>query len=195
MEGEVSTTAIVVVVVVGVLLLVGLSFLVTRRRGRRRELQEQFGPEYDRMVAATGNPKEAEAELRDRVDRRQQLQLRPLSVAERDRYFQAWRQIQAQFVDQPRESLAAADQLVTGVMHDSGYPMDDFEQRADLISVDHPDVVQHYRRAHQVHVAAQQAGHVSTEDVRQALVSYRWLFAELLGPVGSPQNTAAPRSR
>src|SRR5436190_23249474 len=89
LEARVSTTAIiVVVVVVAVLLLVGLSFLMLRHRGQRRALQEQFGPEYDRMVAATGNPKTAEAELHDRLDQRQQFELRPLSWAERDRYFQ-----------------------------------------------------------------------------------------------------------
>src|SRR5690348_5743346 len=121
-----STTAIIViVVVVVVLLLVAISFMMTRRRARR-QLQEQFGPEYERTVATTGNSKVAEAELRERMDRRAGLELRPLSSADRDRYFQDWRQIQAQFVDQPGESLAAADRLVSTVMRDRGYPMDDF---------------------------------------------------------------------
>jgi hypothetical protein len=80
-------------------------------------------------------------------------------------------------------------------MQDSGYPMDDFEHRTDLVSVDHPDVVEHYRRAHRVHSAAQAAGQVTTEDVRQALISYRWLFAELLGPVETAHHGSAPQPR
>lgn len=190
-----STTAIIVIVVVAVLvvaLLVGLSLMSARRRKARRKLQQQFGPEYERTVAASGGPKAAEAELRDRVERREQLELRPLSLAERDRYLQEWRQVQSQFVDQPRESLAAADHLVNRVMRDSGYPMDDFDGRADLVSVEHPEVVQHYRRAHGVHLAAQGTSDAdtegaNTEDVRQALVSYRWLFAELLGSATSSE--------
>jgi hypothetical protein len=71
--------------------------------------------------------------------------------------------------------------------------MEDFDRRADLVSVDHPDVVQHYRRAHGVHLAAQGADGVDTEDVRQALVSYRWLFAELLGSSQAPDSEVAPR--
>ena len=33
-------------------------------------------------------------------------------------------------------------------MRDRGYPVDDFEQRAADISVDHPQVVDDYRAAH-----------------------------------------------
>jgi hypothetical protein len=172
---------IVVVAVVVVGLLIGLIAVRARRRRAQRQIQQQFGPEYERRVAATGDPKVAEAELRDRVDRHHRLQLRPLSAAERDRYSQEWRQIQTEFVDRPRQSLAAADQLVNRVMRDSGYPMEDFDRQADLVSVDHPDVVEHYRRAHGVHLAARETDGVNTEEARQALVSYRWLFTELLG--------------
>jgi hypothetical protein len=185
----VSTIAIIVVVVVAAVvaaLLIGLSTVAARRRRARRELQHQFGPEYGRTVAAAGDPKLAEAELRDRVDRREQLQLRPLSVAERDRYSQQWRRVQTQFVDQPRDTLASADELVGRVMRDRGYPLDEFDRRADLVSVDHPDVVQSYRHAHSVHLACQGTGGVNTEDLRQALVSYRRLFVELLGSAAAP---------
>jgi hypothetical protein len=34
-----------------------------------------------------------------------------------------------------------------------GYPIDDFDQRAADISVDHPNVVEHYRAARVIHLA------------------------------------------
>jgi hypothetical protein len=64
-------------------------------------------------------------------------------------------------------------------MHDRGYPMEKFESNAELVSVDHPEVVEHYRNAHGTFVAAQ-TGSASTEEMRSAFVSYRALFSELL---------------
>jgi phosphatidylinositol kinase/protein kinase (PI-3 family) len=60
-----------------------------------------------------------------------------------------------------------------------GYPVGDFEQNAADLSVDHPKVVTNYRAAHAIAVR-DQAGEGSTEDLRQAMVSYRALFEELL---------------
>ena len=61
----------------------------------------------------------------------------------------------------------------------TGGTVEDFEQQADDISVEHPDVVENYRAAHVVALANDQ-GLASTEDLRQAFVHYRSLFAELL---------------
>jgi hypothetical protein len=174
-----ATAVVIIVVAVVVIALVAIGMLMARRH-QRAQLQQQFGPEWDRAVQAKGGPKAAEADLRDRVGRRKALALKPLQPADRDRYQQEWRRVQAEFVDQPAASLTLADGLVSRVMHDSGYPMDDFESQADLISVDHPDVVEHYRRAHGVSVD-NQAGRASTEDMRQAFISYRALFAQFLG--------------
>ena len=65
-------------------------------------------------------------------------------------------------------------------MRDRGYPVDDFEQRADLVSVDHPDVVHHYRAAHGTAVR-DNTSDVSTEDRREAFIHFRALFDQLLG--------------
>jgi hypothetical protein len=67
------------------------------------------------------------------------------------------------------------------VMRDRGYPVaDEFEQRAADVSVDHPEVVEHYRAAHGISSRAT-AGEASTEDLRQAMVHFRALFVDLLG--------------
>jgi hypothetical protein len=65
-------------------------------------------------------------------------------------------------------------------MRTRGYPVDDFNRRADDISVDHPNVVRHYREARSVRDASSD-GSVDTERQRGALTSYRSLVEELLG--------------
>ncbi len=175
-----STTAIIVVVVAIIVVAVLLGAALMAERGRqRRRLRDRFGPEYDRTVDAAGSPKEADEELRGRLDRRDRLVIQPLSVAQRDRYRQDWRQVQGTFVDEPSTALVQADALVTSVMSDRGYPMEDFDRQAELVSVDHPGVVDNYRRAHGVYVA-RQSSPVSIEDIRQAFVSYHALFSELV---------------
>ena len=64
-------------------------------------------------------------------------------------------------------------------MRERGYPVEDFEQQAADVSVDHPEVVEHYRKAHAIHTGSR----ASTEELREAMLHYRALFAELLeGP-------------
>jgi hypothetical protein len=165
---------IAVAVVVVLIAVVWLGGVARRRRG----LRERFGPEYDRTVSRTGR-REAEAELAEREEKRERLQIVPLASEARERYLASWQTLQGRFVDQPSQAVADADRLVTDVMRDRGYPMDDFEQRSADISVDHPGVVENYRAAHRIHTADRD-GEASTEDLRQAVVHYRALFAELL---------------
>ena len=162
-------------------LVVGLAvaaFAASRSR-RSTQLREGFGPEYERVVDETGDRREAEKELVERQQRREELEIRPLSQATRDRYTEEWQQVQERFVDDPVGAVRSADELVSGVMEERGYPMDDFEQRAADVSVDHPDVVENYREGHRL-VEEHRAGHGSTEDLRQAMVHYRALFEQLL---------------
>jgi hypothetical protein len=66
-------------------------------------------------------------------------------------------------------------------MAERGYPVDDFDQRAADISVDHPQVVENYREGHRL-AQASADGSDSTEDLRQAMRHYRALFDELVEP-------------
>ncbi len=162
-------------------LVVGLAVAVVAASRNRRStrLREGFGPEYERVVDETGDRREAEKELAERQERREKLEIRPLSEATRARYTEDWQQVQERFVDDPVGAVRSADELVSGVMEERGYPMDDFEQRAADVSVDHPDVVENYREGHRL-VEEHRAGHGSTEDLRQAMVHYRALFEQLL---------------
>jgi hypothetical protein len=179
---------VIAVVVVAVIAIVAI---VVMRQRRRTELRESFGSEYDRAVAREGDVRKGESDLMARRERRAELDIRPLSPQSRTAYARSWEQTQARFVDNPATALAQADALIIAVMEERGYPMDDFERRAEDISVDHPDVVQHYRAAHDISVRVDEdpnastsstVSDVSTEDLRQGLVHYRALFQELLEP-------------
>jgi hypothetical protein len=87
--------------------------------------------------------------------------------------------VQAHFVDDPAASIQEADRLVMDVMRARGYPMSEFEHRAEDLSVDHPHVVRNYRAAHAI-ALQHETGQASTEDLRKALVYYRDLFDDLL---------------
>jgi hypothetical protein len=75
-ESPVSGTAVVLIIVV-LLVLVVLGIVLSRRR-RSTQLQEHFGPEYERSVAATGDRRSAEAELAERRQRREEFDVRDL---------------------------------------------------------------------------------------------------------------------
>lgn len=173
-------TTLLVVLIVAVVV-IALAVMLAARAKRRRELRDRFGPEYDRTIEQEGSTRAAERDLRERAAERDRLHLRELTPAERDRYRDEWQALQASFVDRPESALADADRLLTSLMRDRGYPVDDFERQAALVSVDHPNVVTHYRAAHDVHRRAGRE-RVSTEDQRQAVIHYRALFEELMVP-------------
>ncbi|GAC1375685.1 MAG: hypothetical protein NVSMB4_04030 [Acidimicrobiales bacterium] len=171
---------VIAVIVVVVLVAVVGAVLAAAQRKRRAALQEQFGGEYDRAVEAKGGRREGESELRERLEERKTLDIRPLAPESREAFATEWQRVQAEFVDAPQSALAEADVLVHRVMRERGYPMDDFEHQASLISVDHPEVVTNYRNAHESYVRSAQ-GDAETEQQRQGLLHYRALFDELLG--------------
>ncbi|OBA87072.1 hypothetical protein A5662_02660 [Mycobacteriaceae bacterium 1482268.1] len=113
--------------------------------------------------------------------------LKPTALAH---FRNRWHQVQTAFVDDPAAALGAADRLVIDVMREKGYPIGHFEQRADDISVEHPEIVEHYRCAHRIRLA-QMDGAVSTEMQREAFVHYRALFKRLLKPTDNDTSQEA----
>jgi hypothetical protein len=170
-----------IVIAVGVVAALLLVAWAASTRRRTSKLKGRFGPEYDRTVDRTESKREAEAELAAREERHEELELRPLSLATRERYLERWQAVQAEFVDDPRAAVASADGLIQSVMAERGYPVEDFEQRAADISVDHPHVVENYRHGHRL-AQASADGNDSTEDLRRAMRHYRSLFDELVEP-------------
>jgi len=168
---------LIAVLVIAVLAVVAWS--VGRRR-RSSRLKERFGPEYDRAVGELGDERAAEAELAEREKKRKKLDIVELTPQARQEHEAMWLRVQTEFVDAPSDAVGRAERLVTRVMRERGYPIDDFEQRAADISVDHPDIVENYRSANAIY-RAHPNGEINTEDARQAFVHYRALFDRLLG--------------
>ena len=160
-----------------VLVVAGALLLMQRRRSEH--LERRFGPEYHRAVDEMGSRNKAESELQAREKRVQKLDIVPLAPEQAARFAEEWRQLQGRFVDNPKGVLTDADRLVRELMQKRGYPMGDFERRAADISVHHPSVVEHYRAAHDI-ALRDERGEVDTEGMRQAVIHYRALFAELL---------------
>jgi hypothetical protein len=171
-------TELLWVVVIAAIAIAAVGFYLARRR-QTEHLRQRFGPEYDRAVHEIGGVSKAEARLREKEARVERLQIRPLSPSDADRFAAQWRDVQTRFVDDPNRSITDADRLVGEVMEARGYPVGDFEQRVDDISVDHPNVVMNYRAAHDI-AQDHAAGKATTEDLRQAMVHYRSLFNDLL---------------
>jgi hypothetical protein len=167
-----------VAIVVGVLVLAAVGWYLWQRR-RSEALQARYGSEYDRAVHQVGDKRRAESELLKRQERVEHLEIRALAAEERGRFVEQWRAVQARFVDDPKGAVGDADRLVEEVMKARGYPVADFDQRAADLSVHHPSVVANYRAARDI-AARHRRGEASTEDLRQAMVHYRELFADLL---------------
>lgn len=185
------TNGPLLIVIAALILAVVIMFTIAANQRRRSDLlRERFGPEYNRTVDELGDRRRAEAELAARTQRVRAFDLHPLSEAERNRFSEAWRATQARFVDDPSGAVKEADRLVGEAMRARGYPVGDFEQRAADVSVDHAQVVQNYRAAHDI-ALRNDRGKATTEDLRQAMVYYRELFNELLAT--EPEHAEATR--
>ena len=121
----------------------------------------------------------------------QEFHIHPLAAGDRARFVESWRGVQSRFVDGPAGAVTEADQLLGDVMSTRGYPVSEFEQRSADISVDHPLVLENYRKAHEI-ALRQTRGQANTEDLRQAMVHYRTLFEELINEPATPMQVARP---
>jgi hypothetical protein len=181
----------IVAVVILVVAVAAVAWWFGQRR-RTERLKEKFGPEYERAVEKTDDRRRAEADLEARQARVEALEIRPLAPGEAARFRERWRVVQALFVDDPARAVDQADTLIAEVMRARGYPVGDFEQRAADLSVEHPQVVDHYRVAHRIAVRKDRDS--DTEALRQAFVHFRALFAELLDNGEAVLHGAAPQT-
>lgn len=174
-----------------VLIFAGIALWLWARHRQSAALKDRFGPEYDRTVQEVGDERKAETVLAAREKRVSAYTIKPLPGDMRDHFVENWRQVQAQFVDDPKYAVTRADDLLGEVMRARGYPMSDFEHRAQDLSVDHPDIVENYRRGHEIAVRHSK-GEASTEDLRTAMIHYRTLFDDL---VNEPEDSAHIRAK
>ena len=173
MDPKMQLALALVAVVLGVLTL----FVLWQVR-RTKKLRRRFGPEYERAVEQDGRGR-AEAQLQDRQKRVAAFAVLPLNAGDRERFGVSWRRVQEEFVENPKRAVTHADDLLADVMSARGFPVTGFDQRAADLSVDHAEVVQHYRAAHDI-ALRHERGEAGTEDLRQAMIHYRGLFDELV---------------
>jgi FtsZ-interacting cell division protein ZipA len=184
-----SNITLIIVIVIAIVVIVAIvvvGYQMVRRR-RTEQLRQQYGPEYERALDQADSQRAAESELRDRSKRHEELELRSLDSSEREDFQRRWSDVQGQFVDDPSRAVRNADRLVVDVMSARGYPVDDFEQRADDLSVHHAEVTQRYREARRI-AQANEDGNADTEDLRQAVTSYRSLIQALLADDNGTQS-------
>ncbi len=166
-------------IVLGVVAIVVVGAWLLYQRRQSKHLRSRFGSEYEHEVEEKGSRRKAEAELAQREKRVKKLEIRPLEPAARDGFKHRWTEVQARFVDEPAGAVSEADDLLAEVMRTRGYPVNDFDQRTGDVSVDHPEVVKHYRAGHDIAVRHEK-GEAGTEELRQAMIHYRELFDELV---------------
>jgi glycine/D-amino acid oxidase-like deaminating enzyme len=186
---QTSTPMLTIVVLLAIVAVALIAVFAARSARKRRhdDLRHRFGPEYDHAVEAhQGNVPAAERELIARQKRISQRKLRTLSESDRAQFAADWRNVQARFVDDPPGAMQAADELIHAVMLARGYPNVRFDQRVADLSVEHGSVIEHYRAAHAL-AEANREGRADTEELRQAVVHYRALFADLLGQSPTPE--------
>ena len=172
-----SPVAIIILIIVLLVIIAAVPFACVRRGAR--SLQNTFGPEYDRVVADTGSRADAEKELREREKRHAELELKPLSAESKARY------------SAPGKKCRSSSSTTRARRSLRGRPRHRADRRTRLpdrrlrrparqpLGRARADAGPLPRRARDQ--PAQHRGEASTEDLRQALVHYRALFADLLG--------------
>ena len=192
-----TTTIVIIIALLAVPVIVGIvmaGWLISRNR-RTKQLRSKFGPEYNRMARTEGDAAHAEELLQERQKRVKKLDIKPLTDQQRNEFADAWEHAQARFVDDPAAAVENADVLLQEVMNVRGYPVADFDQRVADVSVDHPAVVQNYRLAHGIAIRHERED-VGIEKLREAMIHYRALFADLLHDGGlQPVRQVVPEER
>ena len=162
-----------------IVVIAAIALVYYNQRRRSQHLRRRFGMEYARAVTALGRRK-AESELEHRARRVERFHIHGISQEEKQHFEESWKTVQAAFVDGPEQAVVEAHRLVDALMHACGYPVsDEFRENADDLSVDHPDVVEHYRAACLI-ADRRENSQATTEEMRTAMVHYRALFEALL---------------
>jgi hypothetical protein len=186
-EVEMETWEWIVVAVVAaaaLLLVVGIASWIAKRR-RRAHLQDRFGPEYERTVSSEGR-RAAERRLSDVEKEHEELEIRPLTPAARERYLEEWRRVEAHFVDDPEDATRSAGRIVERVLAERGYPTNGAAEAH--VAADYPEIVERYRHGNAMLDAAD--GEQETENFRKAMIDFRTVFEELVTVEEQPRPTA-----
>ena len=185
---------ILTLVLIAAVIVAALMIWTAMRRRHTHALRDKFGDEYDRTVERTGARAKAEAALEEREKRVAKFEITPLTPQQRGDFAKEWREVKAVFVDSPVEAVHHADRLLATIMRTRGYPMGDFEQRYEDLTVDHGEVARHYREGHEI-AQRHERGQASTEELRQAMIHFEALFDDLVNEVTEDSDARPVKSR
>lgn len=174
-----QSSEILILVLIGIVLVAAIAIWFAMRQRRTHALRDRFGDEYDRTLHEHGRRSAAEEALEKREERVAELDIRPLTPANKAQFIHEWQDVKADFVDSPVEAALHADRLLAKIMQVRGYPMADFDRRYEDLTVDHREVAVHYRAGHEI-AERQGRGEATTEDLRQAMQHYEALFDDLV---------------
>lgn len=123
--------------------------------------------------------------------RPEQLGIRTLTAAERERYLAVWAGVQSRAERLPALALCEADAVVDRLLRDCGYPVDDPRAPGDVVPGRHAEVLASFRAGH----ALEQINSSSRSDagqVRQAMEHFSAAFRAVVAE-GQPAPPDAPR--
>jgi hypothetical protein len=112
------------------------------------------------------------------VRARSGMGLRKLPPESRDRYQNAWQHVEARFIDQPQTAAMEADRVVTELLRERGAKMEDHKLPKQL------------REARELRA---QSGEGGTEGMRKAMLQYRRIIEDGVGPVAKRPRTESGR--
>lgn len=171
------TLYILIAVAVAIVALIAWAAVSSARRRREREaLRERYGAEYDRTVAEHNSTRAAVADLKEREQRHEQLELHDLNDADRDLVRRHMAAAQFSFVEDPSETILSAQRVVSETLKAKGYPVDrDRDEGLRLFSVDHPD------HAGAVRTLLEGRHDGDTEHMRRMFLNSRKVLTDITG--------------
>lgn len=145
------------------------------------------------------DPADAATPIVDRSagERRQPRQARPvrrLEPAARERYLAAWRGVQSRFPESPVLALSEADTIVTSLLGELGFPLDDPRPSAELLPEQQARVLDGFRAGRAIE-QANTSSRSDAEQVREGMQHFDRVFAAVLeGGAGPYPDGAAPQA-
>lgn len=183
-----STQLAVLTIALGALVLCSLAAWYWRRS---RMPRPRTGSEYDRTVAQSESRLAAERELRDRYRRKATLEFSELSPRARERYAAKWQELHSRLTTSPHQAVNDADDLVSQLIAELGYPAGEYYEQLAKMSADHADTLELYREAHQISLSNRR-GEATAEQLRLAVTHFRTLVPQLLGEQPAPSPEVQP---
>lgn len=160
---------VVPLVLLGLLLVLGAAgLLVTLRRRRPRAATRP-------PAAAPRRTSRPRADRGTELTRPEQLGIRTLTSAERQRYVAAWDGALRRAEQTPAVGLSEADAVVERLLRDCGYPVDDPRAPGDVVPGRHAEVLASFRAGRAIEQVTTSA-HSDLGQVQQAVAHLRAAF-------------------